>query len=70
LKSFDALIAQGNSIIVIEHNLEVVKSADWVIDIGPAGGDKGGDLVFEGTPEALAQCKDSVTGPFLLEKLA
>ena len=70
LKSFDALIAQGNSIIVIEHNLEVVKSADWVIDIGPAGGDKGGNLVFEGTPEALAQCKDSVTGPFLLEKLA
>ena len=52
------------------HNLEVVKSADWVIDIGPAGGDKGGNLVFEGTPEDLAQCKDSITGPFLLEKLA
>jgi excinuclease ABC subunit A len=69
LKSFEALIAQGNSIIVIEHNLDVVKSADWVIDIGPEGGDKGGNLVFEGTPEDLAKCKDSATAPFLAEKL-
>ena len=70
LKALNTLIEQGNTILVIEHNMDMIKCADWVIDIGPAGGDKGGNLVFEGTPEDLAQCKDSITGPFLLEKLA
>lgn len=65
LKSFDALIAQGNTILVIEHNMDVIKCADWVIDIGPEGGERGGDLVFEGTPEELIKCKDSYTGHFL-----
>ncbi|MNE17089.1 UvrABC system protein A [compost metagenome] len=65
LKSFDALIALGNSILVIEHNMDMIKSADWVIDIGPEGGDKGGKVVFTGLPEDLAHCKDSYTGPFL-----
>lgn len=65
LKSFDALIALGNSILVIEHNMDMIKSADWVIDIGPEGGNKGGKLVFTGLPEDLAHCKDSYTGQFL-----
>ncbi|WP_442794543.1 excinuclease ABC subunit UvrA [Pelobium manganitolerans] len=69
LKSFEALIAQGNTIIVIEHNMDVVKCADWVIDIGPEGGNEGGDLVFEGTPEGLASCETSATGKYLGEKL-
>src|SRR5690554_2100224 len=65
LASFDALIAQGNSVLVIEHNMDMIKSADWVIDIGPEGGDKGGSLVFEGVPEDLVLCKQSHTGRFL-----
>ncbi|MGE8292127.1 MAG: excinuclease ABC subunit UvrA [Sphingobacterium sp.] len=65
LKSFDALIALGNSILVIEHNMDMIKSADWVIDIGPEGGNKGGKVVFMGLPEDLAHCKDSYTGQFL-----
>lgn len=65
LKSFDALIALGNSILVIEHNMDMIKSADWVIDIGPEGGNKGGKVVFTGLPEDLAHCKDSYTGQFL-----
>jgi len=65
LKSFDALIDQGNSIIVIEHNMDVIKCADWVIDIGPEGGDKGGNVVFEGVPEDLIKEKKSYTGKFL-----
>lgn len=65
LAAFDALISQGNSILVIEHNMEVIKSADWVIDIGPEGGDKGGKIVFEGTPEDLVHVPDSYTGQFL-----
>jgi excinuclease ABC subunit A len=68
LKSFDALIEQGNTIIVIEHNMDVIKCADWVIDIGPEGGDGGGKVVFEGTPEDLIQEKDSYTGKFLKER--
>ncbi len=70
LGSFDALIEQGHSIIVIEHNMDVIKSADWVIDIGPEGGDKGGKLVFEGLPEDLVNDPDSYTGKFLKERLA
>ncbi|WP_158827258.1 excinuclease ABC subunit UvrA [Mucilaginibacter lacusdianchii] len=69
LKSFDALLEQGNTIIVIEHNMDVIKSADWVIDIGPGGGDKGGQLVFEGVPEDLVKEKKSFTGQFLKERL-
>lgn len=69
MKSFDALIAQGNTILVIEHNMDVVKCADWVIDIGPEGGDAGGYVVFEGTPEDLAREDSSYTGRFLKGKV-
>ncbi len=69
LKSFNALIDKGHSIVVIEHNLDVVKCADWVIDLGPEGGDRGGNLVFAGTPEEMVKCKESVTGEFLKEKM-
>ena len=55
--------------VVIEHNLDVVKCADWVIDLGPEGGDRGGELMFAGTPEDLAKCKTSITGQFLKEKM-
>jgi excinuclease ABC subunit A len=55
----------GNTVIVIEHNLDVVKTADWVIDLGPEGGDGGGDIIAYGTPEDVAQQKDSHTGRFL-----
>lgn len=65
LKAFDALIALGNSILVIEHNMEMIKTADWVIDIGSEGGNKGGEVVFEGTPENLAKCNESYTGQYL-----
>jgi len=69
LKSFNALIKQGHSVLVIEHNLDVVKCADWVIDLGPEGGDKGGDLIFEGVPEDLVKIENSYTGLYLKEKL-
>ncbi|MFD1771258.1 excinuclease ABC subunit UvrA [Sphingobacterium suaedae] len=69
IKAFDALIALGNSILVIEHNMEMIKTADWVIDIGPEGGNKGGKVVFEGTPEGLADCNESYTGEFLKNHL-
>ncbi|SHN37194.1 excinuclease ABC subunit UvrA [Mucilaginibacter sp. OK098] len=68
LKSFDALLDHGNTIIVIEHNMDVIKCADWVIDIGPEGGDRGGKVVFEGLPENLIKEKDSYTGKFLKER--
>ena len=58
-------MASGNSVIVIEHNLDVIKTADWIIDLGPEGGSKGGGLVFEGSPEDLQQCPGSYTGQFL-----
>ncbi len=69
LKSFEALIQQGNSIIVIEHNMDVIKCADWVIDIGPEGGEKGGTLVFEGTPEEMIKDKKSYTAKYLKTKI-
>jgi len=69
LDSFNALIARGHSIIIIEHNLEVIKCADWIIDLGPEGGDKGGNLVFEGTPEELVKIKESYTAEALKVKL-
>lgn len=68
LESFNALILNGHSIIIIEHNLDVIKSADWVIDLGPEGGNNGGNIVFEGTPEDLAKCKKSYTGQALKDK--
>jgi len=59
------LVAMGNTVVVIEHNLDVIKSADWVIDLGPEGGDEGGKIICCGTPEALIACKDSSTGQYL-----
>lgn len=69
LDSFNALIERGHSILIIEHNLEIIKCADWVIDLGPGGGEHGGDLVFEGTPEELVKCNRSYTGKYLRSKL-
>ena len=69
LGAFNALIERGHTILVVEHNTDVIKCADYVIDLGPDGGDKGGSVVFEGTPEALAQCKESITARFLAAKL-
>lgn len=65
LQSFDALIDKGHSIIIIEHNTDVIRSADWLIDLGPEGGAGGGHLLYEGTPEGLKKVKDSYTGKFL-----
>ena len=69
LIAFNALVEKGHTVLVIEHNLDVIKSADWVIDLGPEGGDEGGYLVFEGTPEDLVKVKKSYTGKYLKEKL-
>jgi excinuclease ABC subunit A len=59
------LVEQGNTVVVIEHNLEVIKTADWLIDLGPEGGDGGGEIVAAGTPEEIAKVKRSYTGQFL-----
>ena len=69
LASFKALIERGHSIVIIEHNMEIIKCADYVIDLGPDGGDRGGNLVVAGTPEEVAQCKESITGQYLKEKV-
>ncbi len=69
LMAFNALLDHGHSVLVIEHNLEVIKCADWVIDLGPEGGEPGGFLVFEGVPEGLASCEASHTGKFLSGKI-
>ena len=69
LKSFNHLIDAGNSIICIEHNLDVIKCADWIIDLGPEGGEKGGEIIFNGTPEDLVNCKNSITGKYLKTKM-
>ena len=69
LKAFDALILHGHTVIVIEHNLDVAKCADYIIDLGPDGGDKGGNLVVCGTPEEVVECGESITGKYLKEKL-
>jgi len=69
LKSFDALLKNGQTILVIEHNPDVIKCADWVIDLGPEGGKNGGHLIFSGTPEDLAQCDGSKTAKFVQSKL-
>jgi excinuclease ABC subunit A len=67
--AFNALINKGNSIFVIEHNVEVIKCADWIIDLGPEGGENGGNLLFSGVPEAMSELKDNSTGLFLRDKL-
>ena len=69
LEVFDSLIARGHTIVIIEHNMDVIKCADHVIDLGPEGGDKGGYLTAAGTPEEVAQCAFSYTGQYLAEKL-
>jgi excinuclease ABC subunit A len=69
LNSLNALVEKGHSIVLIEHNMEIIKNADWVIDLGPEGGDKGGNLVFEGTPEDLIKSNSSYTGKYLASKL-
>ena len=65
LKSFDALLSKGHTIVVVEHNLDVIRAADWVVDLGPEAGDDGGNLVFEGTPEDLLKCERSFTAQYL-----
>ena len=67
--SINGLVDKGNTVIVIEHNLDVIKSADWVIDLGPEGGSGGGRIVAAGTPEEVAQVPESFTGQFLAEML-
>ena len=70
LEVLHELVEQGNSVVVIEHNLEVIKTADWILDLGPEGGDGGGEIVVAGTPETVAAHKRSHTGHFLAEVLA
>ncbi len=70
IKVLRRLVDKGNTVLVIEHNLDVIKSADWVIDLGPEGGEEGGQIVVEGPPEKVARCKKSYTGKFLKEELS
>jgi excinuclease ABC subunit A len=65
----DRLVEAGNTVVVIEHNLDVIKCADWVTDLGPEGGDEGGRVIAEGTPEEVARIKDSYTGQYLSRML-
>jgi excinuclease ABC subunit A len=65
LDVLNKLVEKGNTVIVIEHNLDVIKTADWIIDLGPEGGDEGGFVVAEGTPEQVAKVRKSFTGKFL-----
>ena len=69
LEVFDSLISRGHTVVIIEHNMDVIKCADYIIDLGPEGGDKGGNLVIAGTPEEVAQCGASYTGQYLAEKM-
>src|SRR5262249_27208625 len=64
LEVLQRLVDQGNTVLVIEHNLDVIKQADWIVDLGPEGGDAGGEIIAEGTPEEVAMVEDSVTGQF------
>ena len=63
------LVDAGNSVLIIEHNLDIIKVADWVIDLGPEGGDRGGQLIAQGTPEKVMQVQDSYTGQFLAQHM-
>lgn len=69
LVSFNTLIDKGHSIVVIEHNMDIIKNGDYIIDLGPEGGDKGGNIVATGTPEEIIKCKESLTGKYLKDKL-
>ena len=69
LKAFHALIERGHTVLVIEHNLDVIKCADWIIDLGPEGGNRGGNIVCTGTPEEIIKCKESITSKYLKDKL-
>lgn len=69
MESLNALIERGHSVLIIEHNMDVIKCADYVIDLGPEGGSEGGNIVFQGTPEELVMCKESYTGKYLKEKI-
>jgi excinuclease ABC subunit A len=69
LEVLQRLVDQGNSVVVIEHNLDVIKTADWVIDLGPEGGHRGGQIIAQGTPEELARMPNSWTGQFLAKTL-
>ncbi len=70
LAAFQRLIENGGSILIIEHNLDVIRSADWVIDLGPEGGDRGGQIVAQGTPEQIAAARNSYTGRYLSAQAA
>lgn len=65
----DELVDRGNTVITIEHNLDVIKCADYIIDLGPEGGDGGGEIIATGTPEEIVKCENSYTGQFLKSKL-
>jgi len=65
LEVLQAFVQKGNTVVVIEHNMEVIKTADWIVDIGPDGGINGGNVLFQGTPEQIIHCKESYTGNFL-----
>jgi excinuclease ABC subunit A len=69
MEAFDALINRGHTVIIIEHNMDVIKCADHIIDLGPEGGNKGGTIVVCGTPEAVAACEESYTGKYLREAM-
>jgi excinuclease ABC subunit A len=69
MEVIDKLVDKGNSVIIIEHNLDVIKLADHVIDVGPEGGEKGGTIVATGTPEEVAKSKKSITGKYIMQEL-
>jgi len=63
------LVEKGNTVVVVEHNLDVIKTADWIIDLGPGGGEAGGKIIAEGTPESIVKKKKSITGAFLKKEI-
>ncbi len=69
LEIINKLVDGGNTVIVIEHNMDVVRNADWIIDLGPEGGSKGGTIIFEGTPDGLLKAKRSITSQYLQESI-
>jgi excinuclease ABC subunit A len=69
LQVLQRLVDAGNTVVIIEHNLDVIQASDWIIDLGPEGGDKGGRIIFEGTPEKIINVKESYTGKYLKEHI-
>ncbi|MDR3501956.1 MAG: ethanolamine utilization protein, partial [Legionella sp.] len=69
LHVLDKLVEKGNTVVVVEHNLDVIKTADWIIDLGPGGGEYGGNIIAEGTPEMISKNPKSVTGKYLKKEL-